>query len=278
MDDVRVGSVFRAVRIRRGLRQADVAAAGGVSQTVVSTVENGDLERVSLRSIRTVAAALGISLPFAPRWRGSDLAKLLDEKHAAIVDALVRRIAALGWVVRPEHTFNVQGERGSIDVLAWHPACRAVLVIEVKTVVVDLQDLLASMDRKRRLAGPIARELGWNPIRVGTLLVMPEETQARHAVDRFRSVFDVAYPDRGRLVQRWLRSPDRDMRGVLFLLNFGHNGPKRRPGGSRRVRPMRSGRSAVESRLGPGGSVAVPADSRGCAAFPSPKIASREDE
>jgi len=257
------------VRIRRGLRQADVAAAAGVSQTVVSTVENGDLERVSLRSIRTVAAALGISLPFAPRWRGSDLAKLLDEKHAAIVDDVVRRIAALGWVVQPEHTFNVRGERGSIDVLAWQPACRAVLVIEIKTVVVDLQDLLASLDRKRRLAGPISRELGWSPVRVGTLLVMPEEAQARHAVDRFRSVFDVAYPDRGRRVQHWLRGPDRDMRGVLFLLNFGHNGTKRRPGGSRRVRTTPSARRAGESRMEAGGSVGVPADSRGRAGIPS---------
>jgi transcriptional regulator with XRE-family HTH domain len=260
-----VGSVFRAVRIRRGLRQADVAAAAGVGQTAVSTIENGDLERVSLRSIRTVAAALGISLPFAPRWRGSDLARLLDEKHAAIVDDVVRRMVALGWVVQPEHTFNVRGERGSIDVLAWQPACRAVLVIEVKTVVVDLQDLLATLDRKRRLAGPIARELGWSPIRVGTLLVMPEETQARHAVDRFRSVFDVAYPDRGRRVQRWLRSPDGDMRGVLFLLNFGHNGTKRRPGGSRRVRPMRRARSTRVSRSQAGGTVGVLADARACA-------------
>ncbi len=255
MDDVRVGSVFRAVRIRRGLRQADVAAAAGVCQTTVSTIEGGGLERVSLRSLRGVAAALGISLPFEPRWRGADLARLLDEKHAAMVDDVVRTLIEMGWIVRAEHTFNIRGERGSIDVLGWRPMERAVLVVEVKTMVVDLQDLLAAHDRKRRLVGQIARDLGWSPLRVGTLLLMPEETQARNAVDRFRSVFDVAYPDRGRGVMRWLRNPDRDMRGVLFLLNSGHSGTKRRTGGSRRVRARRPPPKPGQSRPPAGGHV-----------------------
>jgi transcriptional regulator with XRE-family HTH domain len=259
MDDVRVGSVFRAVRIRRGLRQFDVATSAGVSQTVVSTIETGDVESVSLRSLRSVAAALGISLPFEPRWRGADLAKLLDEKHAGMVDDFVRGLTQLGWIVLPEHTFNIRGERGSIDVLAWRPVDRAVLATEVKTVVVDLQDLLATLDRKRRLLGQISRELGWGPLKVGTLLLMPEETQARHAVDRFRSVFDVAYPERGRGVQRWLRCPDRDMRGVLFLPNSGYNGTKRRPGGSRRVRAKRPTPKPEQSRSAASDARGVPA-------------------
>jgi len=38
VDDVQVGSVIRAVRIRRGLRQSDVADVAGVSQAIVSAV------------------------------------------------------------------------------------------------------------------------------------------------------------------------------------------------------------------------------------------------
>jgi transcriptional regulator with XRE-family HTH domain len=63
MDDIRVGMVIRAVRIRRGLRQIDVAVAAGVSQAVVSTVERGDIERTSLRLVRRVASAMGVWLP-----------------------------------------------------------------------------------------------------------------------------------------------------------------------------------------------------------------------
>ena len=127
MDDVQVGSVIRSVRIRRGLRQSDVAATAGVSQAIVSAIERGDFETTSLCLVRRVATAVGVSLPLAPRWRGPDLPKLLDERHAAIVREVVSRLAALGWVALPEHTFSIRGERGSIDVFAWLPGPRSVL-------------------------------------------------------------------------------------------------------------------------------------------------------
>ncbi len=234
------------MRIRRGLRQTDVARAAGVSQPLVSRLERGDLSGVSVQALRRVAAAVGVSLPFAPRWRGVDLTKLLDERHARMVRDVVARLQALGWVAVPERTFNVSGERGSVDVLAWHPGARALLVIEVKTVLADLQDLLATFDRKRRLAPGLGRELGWRPLLIGALIVVPAETQARNAVARFGTVLDAAYPSRGLPVQRWLRCPERDMRGLWFL-DISQGDAKHRPGGSMRVRPKRS----VQVNAGP---------------------------
>lgn len=247
MDDIRVGSAIRSVRIRLGLRQKDVAKRAGVSEALVSAIEHGHFEATSLRTVRGVAAAAGVSLPFAPRWRGPDLPKLLDEKHAAIVGCAVARLGALGWVARPEHTFSIYGERGSVDVLAWMPSRRAVLVIEVKTQLVDLQGLLSTLDRKRRLADVIAREAGWRPVIVGALLVMPAETQARNSVERHRPLFDASYPARGTDVQRWLRTPEHDFGGIWFL-NFTAGEGKRRPGGSLRVRPAREVRQKDSPR------------------------------
>jgi hypothetical protein len=218
-----------------------------VSQAIVSAIEHGEFEATSLRIVRGVAAAAGVSLPLAPRWRGPDLPKLLDEKHAAIVCCVVERLVALGWVALPEHTFSIYGERGSVDVLAWLPCARAVLVIEVKTVLVDLQDLLSTLDRKRRLATAIARDSGWRPTTIGTLLVMPAETQARNSVEKYRPLFDVPYPARGRQVQRWLRSPSRDLGGIWFL-NFTAGDTKHRSGGSLRVRPARQSPADVGPR------------------------------
>ena len=238
MDDIQVGSVIRSVRIRCGLRQVDVAEKAGVSEAIVSAIEHGQFEATSLRIVRGVAAAAGVSLPLAPRWRGPDLPKLLDEKHAAIVGCVVTRLCALGWVAKPEHTFSIYGERGSIDVLAWLPSRRAVLVVEVKSILVDLQDLLSTLDRKRRLAAAIAREAGWRPTIIGTLLVMPAETQARNSVEKYRPLFAVSYPARGTQVQQWLRTPERDLGGIWFL-NFTAREAKRRPGGSFRVRRAR---------------------------------------
>lgn len=176
MDDVQLGAVFRAVRIRLAMTQSQVAEKASVGRSVVSRIEKGLLEETSLPAIRQVARALAISLQFEPRWRGADLAALLDERHAAQVQAAVRRLAGLGWQSLPEHTFNVWGERGSVDVLAWHPVWRAVLVAEIKTRLPDLQDLLSTMDRKRRLAPTLARDMGWKPLLVGSVLVLPEET------------------------------------------------------------------------------------------------------
>ncbi|HEX7492176.1 MAG TPA: helix-turn-helix transcriptional regulator [Candidatus Limnocylindrales bacterium] len=240
MDDPRVGSVIRAVRIRRGLRQIDVAVAAGVSQAVVSEIERGEFSHSTLMLLRRVAEAVGVSLRLAPRWRGAEIAKLLDERHAALVLQVVARLNALGWIVRPEHSFSVGRESESIDVLAWLPRARSLLVVEVKTAVVDLQDLLSTLDRKRRLAPTLARELGWRPLIVGTLIVLPEETQARNAIAKYGPIFGAAYPSRGRAVARWVRGPERELRGIWFLLNIGPGSAKRRPGGSMRVRPRRS--------------------------------------
>ena len=247
MDDMQVGSVIRAVRIRRGMSQAQVAAAARVSQATVSIIECGAFERAALRLVRRVAAALGISLNLAPRWRGAEMAKLLDEKHALMVREVVRRLVALGWQVLPEHSFNVWGEQGSIDILAWHPATRALLNVEVKTRLVDLQDLLSKMDRKRRLAPTLARELGWRPLVIGSVLVLPEETWARNAVDRFGPVFSAALPARTAAIRHWLRSPDQDLRGIWFLLNITPGNATRRSGGSMRVRPRGTGLPMTKS-------------------------------
>ena len=248
MDDVQVGSVIRAVRIRRGLRQSDVAALAGVSNSTVSLVERGLLEVLTVRSLRRVAAAVGVWLPFAPRWRGAELAKLLDEKHALMVRDVVARASALGWQVLPEHTFSWRGERGAIDVLAWLPAQRALLVIEVKTRIVDLQDLLSTLDRKRRLAPLVARELGWQAAVVGAVLALPDETWARNVLARFEPLFSAALPVRNVEIRAWLRRADRPIRAVWFLPSSSPSSTRRSHGGGMRVRKRPNGVDGLAPR------------------------------
>ncbi len=240
MDDAQFGSAVRAVRIRRGLSQSEVAEAARVSRSVVSLIERGGLEGTSLRLVRQVTVALGVSLSLEPRWRGAEMAKLLDERHAALVRAVVARLIAEGWQALPERTFSVWGERGSIDVLAWQPASRALLCVEAKTRLPDLQDLLSAMDRKRRLAPAAARPEGWKPLVVGSVLAVPEETWARNALKRFDAVFAAAQPAGTLDVRRWLAHPDREIRGVWFVPNDAPGSATRRPGGSMRIRPRRA--------------------------------------
>jgi hypothetical protein len=56
----------------------------------------------------------------------------------------------------------VFGERGSIDLLAWHESSRTLLVIELKTELTSVEETLRRHDSKVRLAPGIARErFGW---------------------------------------------------------------------------------------------------------------------
>ena len=262
MEDARVGSVLRAVRVRQRLTQAEVASLAGVARATVSRLERGDLENATLRTIRQVGRALAVALPLDPRWRGSDLASLMDEKHARLVELVARKLAGPEWTVRPEHTFSVWGERGSIDILAWHPRLRAVLVIEVKTRIVDVQDLFSTMDRKRRLAMGLARELGWQPVSVGSLLVLPEATLLRNAVARHEALFGSALPARGMQVRGWLREPRGDLRGIWFLLDSHRESTKSRSHGVMRVRKRRPPAARPISRSAP--PAAIPPASPDC--------------
>jgi hypothetical protein len=122
-----------------------------------------------------------------------------------------------GWIATPEVTFQVAGERGSIDILAWHPGPRTLLVIEVKSVVPDIQATVGGLDRKARLAPTIARERGWSPEHVARLLVLPDDRTSRRRIGAFASTFDRSLPARTGAVKRWLARPDRPLAGVMFL-------------------------------------------------------------
>jgi len=218
MTDQQVGLVIRAIRRRRGWRQEDLARKADVDQKYVSIAERGHLTQLPLRAVRRICAALEIELPFAPRWRGPELAKLLDEGHARMVEKVASLLVARGWEVQPEFTFNHFGERGSVDLVGWHAERRALALNEIKTRVVDQQDLLASNGRKRRVAPSIiAGELGWRPASIGNLLVVLDTSTNRRVVAGHPTTFASAFPARSREVRSWLARPDGPLAGLWFL-------------------------------------------------------------
>ena len=124
MNDLRVGRIIRAVRRRLRLTQQAVSDQVGIDRSVLSDLENGRLEVVSLRAARRLCGALGIDLVIEARWRGGAVDRLLDQGHAAIVEYLVDLLTRERWIVEAEFTFNDYGDRGSVDLLAWHAGRR----------------------------------------------------------------------------------------------------------------------------------------------------------
>ncbi|HEU0236925.1 MAG TPA: helix-turn-helix domain-containing protein [Candidatus Limnocylindrales bacterium] len=219
MDGVRFGRQIRALRRRRRWRQDDLAEASGVSRGVVARIEQGFGDRVTVATLERVAQPLGARLTCRLDWHGEALDRLLDADHAAIVEQVVRILAADGWLYATEVSFSIFGERGSIDILAFHPVERIVLVIEVKSVMPAVQATFTTLDRKVRLPLDIARERGWVGRSVGRLLVVREDRTARRRVAEHEMTFRNALPDRSRAVRRWLARPTsvHPLAGLWFL-------------------------------------------------------------
>ncbi|HXU85708.1 MAG TPA: hypothetical protein VN773_07870 [Verrucomicrobiae bacterium] len=236
MDALRFGRHFRALRIRLERRQRDVSARAGLSRSLIASIDRGELDGVTVGSLLRAAAALGADVDLYLRWRGERLDRLVDEAHAWLVDAFVQLLRGLGWVVDVEVSFSIWGERGSIDILAFHPLFGALLVVEIKSVIADSQATLHGLDRKSRLAREVIVGRGWNVRHVSRLLVIGATATSRRRVARLAATYDAALPERGTVARRWLRSPDRPIAGLLFLANDSHGGPRKATVARERVR------------------------------------------
>lgn len=253
MDLVRLGLGIRALRRRRGWRQKDLAVAARVGQTMVSLIERGHADRVSLPALEAVGAALDARLILQIRWRAGDLDRLLDADHAHVSASMVRRLGD-GWESRVEVTYAFPGGTGSIDILAWHPGTRTLLVIEVKTEIPSAEATLRKLDEKVRLAPRIGRErFGWSAMNIGQVLVVQDTSTNRRRIDSHAGLFDAALPMAGSALRHWLGAPVGGIAGRMFLSPSVVSARIQHRGGRHRVRvpPATSIRAGASVALPP---------------------------
>lgn len=212
----RLGRLARMLRVRQRLTQAGLSDRAGVSRRAVSSLENGRARDLRLGALEGILAAVGARVDLRVLWNGPELDRLLDAGHAALGASVKRRLERWGWLVRVEVSYSRYGERGRIDLLALHPATGALLVIEIKTELVDVQALLGSLDVKARLARDVARQLGWQVRSVVPVIVFAEDDALRRRLRRLETLFD-RYPLRGRAAVTWLRRPVETPTGVLWI-------------------------------------------------------------
>lgn len=217
MNSSRIGRGMRAIRIRTNLTQQAVATRAAVPRGVVASLERGDIGRVRVDQLLAVATALRADVDLLLRWNGTDLDRLLNAGHSAMHELVVGILATAGWAVVPERSFSIWGERGVIDLLAWHAATRSLLVVELKTEIVDVQRLIGTVDRYRRLAPEVARELGWVPVTVSTWVAVAESPTNRRRLAEHVRVLRAACPSDGRSIRGWLRSPAGSLHALSFL-------------------------------------------------------------
>lgn len=218
MNTGRVARVLRAIRLHQGLSQQAVADKARISQSAYSRAELGDLAGMTVGTLERVAGALGADVRVEVRFRGGLGDRLADAMHAALVDLTVGVLTSLDWLVELEYGFNVFGERGSVDILAWHAATRTLLIVEVKSRFTDLQAMLLSLARKIRLVSDVVRaERGWDALTVARIVVTLGTTENRSILARHAAIFDAALPARSVAIRRWLRAPTGAIAGVWLI-------------------------------------------------------------
>lgn len=128
--------------------QRELSRRSGVLQSVISRIERAKQENLDLATVIALLEAMGARLRLAvdaPIL--GDRRRQADAAHARMSGQIARRLEAKGWHVASEAEIGNDRSRGWIDILAFHPVTRLLLVIEVKTQIHDL--------------GQIDRTLGW---------------------------------------------------------------------------------------------------------------------
>ncbi len=240
MDDLAIGRLFRELRIRLGWPQRVAAAKAGMARSSYSEIEHGLIGKVPIAKLRKVASVYEVRLRLEPSWRGAAIDIVLSARHAAMAERVTKLLREAGWDVRPEVSFNHFGERGVVDLLAWHAASRTLLVVELKTELADVNNLLAVNDRRRRLAAKIAEPFGWQPLVVAQWVVVAESRTNERRLSAHRTVLRAAFPADGRAVGGWLAHPGGPLAALSFLPDSGASSTRRAAAPRLRVRQPRA--------------------------------------
>jgi transcriptional regulator with XRE-family HTH domain len=194
-----VGRMVRTLRTTIGWSQRDLGARARRSQSMVCLVERGALPDLTFSTAAALLQAMGARLVVdvdAPYL--ADHERQRDPAHARISSHVVGRLRRAGWEVRAEVEVGGDRSRGWIDIVAFQPASRIMLVIELKTEIHDLGQIERSLGWYEREASIVAHRFGWRPTRrIGCLFLLA--TQANDLrVAANRGSIEAGFPLRAR--------------------------------------------------------------------------------
>ena len=145
-----------------GWTQDELAARAGISQGMISAIEHARVPGLTMARAEQVLGALGATLVIsvdAPFLGDRDRQR--DPAHARCSAYVTARLRRAGWEVAAEVEVGGDRSRGWIDVLAFHPSTRQLLVIEIKTEIRDLGAIERTLGWYERESQWSARRLGW---------------------------------------------------------------------------------------------------------------------
>jgi len=181
----------------------------------MSRLERGLHSGLDLDDLQRLAAAMGGRFRFqldAPFLADRSIQR--DRVHGRCIGYAARRLRGDGWVVASEVEITGSAGPGWIDVLGWDPLSRALLVIEIKTEIIDFGRIQRTLGWYQSRAGDAARHFGWSARTVSSALLLLD---SRAVADRLRDNRDLArlaFPERARELEGFIRDPARRKAGL----------------------------------------------------------------
>lgn len=188
----------RDTRLALGLTQQAVAERAGVARSYVARVERG-AANPSIDRVEAIVRALGLEVDLAvraPVMVGGPHVR--DAVHARCSAYVGRRLRSDGWDVARELEIVHGRSHGWIDLLAFDPRTGTLLVIEVKTRLDDLGAVERQLGWYERAAWDRARDLGWEPRRLRSWLLVLASEEVEQVLWANRPFVNAAFPFRAR--------------------------------------------------------------------------------
>jgi hypothetical protein len=118
-------------------------------------------------------------------------------------------------------SFSIYGERGIIDIVAWHASSRSLLIIELKTTLVDPRELVGTMDKRVRLGKQIGVGREWHARTVSSWVVVADTRTNHCRLREHNGLLRGAFPADGHAINAWLRNPAGSSAALSFWPNVG---------------------------------------------------------
>jgi transcriptional regulator with XRE-family HTH domain len=202
---VAVGVAVRDARTRRGMTLEELSDRAGIARGTAHTIESG--RTASLESYARIAAALSLR-PDLILADGRKRTPSRDEDfvHAAMGELEARQLRSHAFGLAIDEPYQHYQFAGRADLVAWDLERRAVLHIENRTRLPNIQEAAGSFNAKRAyLARVLADRLnvrnGW--LSITHAMVVLWSAECLHALRLRRSTFGALCPDPIEAFETW---------------------------------------------------------------------------
>jgi DNA-binding XRE family transcriptional regulator len=209
----------RDTRLMLDITQQQLATTVLVSRAHIAAIETGRANP-SMRLVDRIADALGLELELIGRpptvIGGVHQRDFLHARCSGYVD---RRLGHAGWETRRELEVVHARSHGWIDLLAYHPVSRTLVIVEIKTTLDDFGAVERQLGWYERSSTDLAHRIGWRPTQAISWLLLLATDEVEASLRENRELLRVAFPNRaGSMIDVAVgEKPTSDGRAVALL-------------------------------------------------------------